>query len=104
MANIVLSGFIRIATHRKVFVPPSTMTQALNFVTTIRSRSNCVPVNPGERHWELFQRFCFLPDVKGGLVADAYLAALAVEHGCEFATFDGDFARFAPPLRLHRPF
>jgi uncharacterized protein len=29
------------------------------------------------------------------LVADAYHAALAIEHGCELVTVDGDFARFA---------
>ena len=80
------------------------MGQALEFASAIRDRGNCVPVNPGERHWRLFLQFCSLPDVKAGLVADAYLAALAVEHGCELATFDGDFARFSPPLRLFRPF
>jgi toxin-antitoxin system PIN domain toxin len=104
MANIVLSGFIRIVTHRKIFSPPSTMTQAMAFASAIHDRSNCVAVNPGQRHWNLFKELCTLPDVKAGLVADAYLAALAVEHGCEFATLDGDFARFSPPLRLHRPF
>jgi len=103
MANIVLSGFIRIATHRKILSPPSTMAQAMEFASTVRSRPNCVPVNPGSRHWGLFIQFCALPDVKAGLVTDAYLAALAVEHGCEFASLDGDFARFSPPLRLHRP-
>lgn len=103
MANIVLSGFLRIATHHRIFSPPSTMAQAMAFVSAIRDRAHCVPLNPGERHWGLFQQFCALPDVRAGLVADAYLAALAVEHGCEFATFDGDYARFSPPLRLFRP-
>lgn len=27
-------------------------------------------------------------------MTDAYLAALAIEHGCELVTTDGDFARF----------
>jgi predicted nucleic acid-binding protein len=35
-------------------------------------------------------------------VADAYHAALAIEHGCEFVTADGDFARFAG-LRYRHP-
>jgi len=104
MANVVLSGFIRIATHHRVFSPPSTMDQALRFARQVRDRSNCVFLNPGSRHWDLFLQFCAFPGVKGGLVTDAYLAALAIEHGCEFATLDGDFARFAPPLRIHRPF
>ncbi|MFC4112565.1 PIN domain-containing protein [Nonomuraea zeae] len=30
----------------------------------------------------------------GNLEPDAYLAALAIEHGCEFVTCDRDFARF----------
>lgn len=80
------------------------MAQALEFAAAIRDRDNCVPVTPGQRHWHLFREFRALPDVKAGLVTDAYLAALAVEHGCEFATVDGEFARFSPPLRLHRPF
>ena len=31
----------------------------------------------------------------GNLAQDAWLAALAVEHGCEWITSDGDFARFS---------
>jgi len=33
---------------------------------------------------------------------DAYHAALAIEHGCEFITADADFARF-PGLRQRHP-
>lgn len=36
------------------------------------------------------------------VVADAYQAALAIEHGCEPVTADGDFARFAG-LRFRHP-
>jgi predicted nucleic acid-binding protein len=39
---------------------------------------------------------------RGKLVADAYHAALAIEHGCEFITADADFARF-PRLRQRHP-
>jgi predicted nucleic acid-binding protein len=35
-------------------------------------------------------------------VADAYLAALAIESGSEWVTTDGDFARF-PGLRWTHP-
>ncbi len=100
MADFVLSSFLRIVTHRRVFSPPSSMREALAFVDAVRERANCVAINPGDRHWQLFTELCRQPDIKGGLVADAYLAALAIEHGCEFITKDGDFARFAPKLRL----
>ena len=36
------------------------------------------------------------------MVTDAYLAALAIEHGCEFVTTDSDFARFEG-LRWRHP-
>jgi hypothetical protein len=35
-------------------------------------------------------------------VADAYLAALAIEHGCQWISFDRDFARF-PGLNWSKP-
>jgi predicted nucleic acid-binding protein len=38
----------------------------------------------------------------GNLVADAWLAAPAIEHGCEWITDDTDFSRF-PGLRWRRP-
>jgi toxin-antitoxin system PIN domain toxin len=103
MANLVLSGFLRVVTHHKIFSPPSTMAQALTFVEAVSGRPGYVPVHPGDRHLQLFKSFCALPGVKAGLVTDAYIAALAVEHGCELATMDGDFKRFSPPLRLCAP-
>ena len=34
------------------------------------------------------------PGVRGNLVSDAHLAALAIEHGLTLCSTDGDFARF----------
>jgi len=42
------------------------------------------------------------PGVHGNLVADAHLAALAMEHGLTLCSTDGDFARF-PKLRWQDP-
>lgn len=41
-------------------------------------------------------------DASGGLVTGAVVAAIAVEHGSEVVSLDGDFARF-PGLRWSRP-
>jgi predicted nucleic acid-binding protein len=40
--------------------------------------------------------------VRGPLVADAWYAALAIEHGCAWITCDRDFARF-PALDWREP-
>jgi len=102
MADIVLSGFIRIVTHPRVFQEPTPLETALAFAADVRDRPNCIAVYPGERHWEIFTRLCSQAQVRGNMVADAYLAALAVESGSEWITTDRDYARF-PGLRWRHP-
>jgi hypothetical protein len=59
-------------------------------------------VRPGPRHWSIFARFCREIGARGNLVPDAFLAALAIEAGCEIITCDRDFARFTG-LRWRHP-
>lgn len=101
--DVVFSGFLRVVTHPRIFSPPTPLVQALALVEALRSRPNFVPVAPGSRHWDLFVRLCGDANAKGPLVPDAYLAALAIESGCEWITADRDFARF-PGLRWRHPF
>jgi len=103
MADIVLSGFIRIATHPRVFNPPSSIDTALAFASRVRGQPNCVPISAGARHWDIFSHLCQTAGVRGNLVPDAYLAALAIESGSEWITTDRDFSRF-PGLRWRHPF
>ena len=91
LSELVLSGFVRVATHAKVFTKPSTLSEALAFTEQLRGRANCVPVAPGLRHWEIFRALCLGAEAKGNLVPDAYFAALAIEAGCEWITTDRDF-------------
>jgi len=102
LAELVLSGFLRIATHPKIFSPPSPLEPALRFADALRGRPNCVIVAPGPRHWDIFSRLCRSVNAKGNLIPDAYLAALAIESGTEWITADRDFSRF-PGLRWRHP-
>lgn len=102
LSELVLSGALRILTHPRVFSPPTPTGSALEFLDALRAAPNGVLVQPGARHWEIFTRLCVSGNAKGNLVADAYLAALAIEHGCEWITTDRDFARF-PGLRWRHP-
>lgn len=103
LSDLVLSGFLRIVTHRRAFSPPATTDEAFDFVETLRGQPHAVIVNPGPRHWDIFSRLCRDVEARGNLVPDAYLAALAIESGSEFITTDRDFARF-PGLRWRHPF
>lgn len=103
ISELVLSGFLRVVTHRRIFNPPEPWDRALSFADSLRRSPLAMPVAPGLRHWEIFSRLCLAAHAHGGLIADAYLAALAIESGCEWVTTDGDFSRF-PGLRWRRPF
>lgn len=102
MSDLVLSAFLRIVTHPKVFTPPGSMGVALSFVGKVRNQPHCVLISPGPRHWEIFARLCEATGVKGNLVPDAYLAALAIESGSIWITTDRDYSRFSG-LRWEHP-
>ena len=102
MADLVLSGFLRVVTHPRVFQDPSPLEAALEFVSQIRARPNCVVLAPGERHWTIFEGLLGATRANGNLVPDAYFAALAIEHGADWVTTDRDYARF-PGLRWRHP-
>lgn len=94
VSELVLSGFLRVVTHPKVFNPPSTLVDALEFVATIRNHPNCLIVAPQDRHWSIFQGLCESANARGNLIPDAYHAALAIESGCEWVTSDRGFSRY----------
>lgn len=91
---LTLSGFLRVSTHPRVFETPTPLDDALEFVDTLTGRANFVTVVPGARHWSIFTDLLRTAHARGNLVADAYLAAIAIETGSEWVTTDDDFARF----------
>jgi uncharacterized protein len=49
---------------------------------------------PTERHAEVLGRLIRTYELRGNLISDADLAALALEHGLIVCSADTDFARF----------
>lgn len=98
----VLSGFLRVITHSKVFEQPSSMGVALAFAEQIRTAPQAVCLAPGKNHWKLFVRCMEAISAQGNDVPDAYLAALALEWDCDWVTTDRGFRRFMG-LRVRHP-
>ena len=98
----VLSGFLRVVTHSKVFEQPSSMGVALAFAEQIRTAPQAVCLAPGKNHWQLFVRCMEAISAQGNDVPDAYLAALALEWDCDWVTTDRGFRRFKG-LRVRHP-
>lgn len=93
-SSLVLSGFLRIVTHPKIFEVPSSLDDAIYFVNQLQSQSNAINVFPKDRHWEIFQNLIQDTQAKGNFIPDAYHAALAIESGCEWVTTDKGFKKF----------
>ena len=94
VSDFVVNGFVRMVTNRRVYKDPDSLERALTFADSYRNQPQASVVAAETRHWEIFTRLCRQAGAIGNLIPDAYLAALAIEHGCEFVTCDRDFARF----------
>jgi uncharacterized protein len=103
MSDHVLSGFLRVVTHPRVFTTPSPIRAALDFVQQVRGQPNCRVIAPGSRHWQIFTGLCQSLSATGNLIPDVWFAALAIESDCEWITTDRDYERF-PGLRWRHPF
>jgi hypothetical protein len=102
LSEAVLGRFVRIVTNPRIFKQPTPPALAFEFCESLRRRTQAVVLRPGERNWRIFQDLCETVSAKGKLVADAWHAALAIEHGCEWISTDGDFSRF-PALNWSHP-
>ena len=97
-----LMAFLRLTTNPRVFPRPMGMADAWSHVQAWLSCGSAWVPAPTTRHAEILARLLAAPGVHGNLVPDAHLAALAIEHGLELNSTDGDFARFGE-LRWRNP-
>ena len=102
ISPLALAAVVRITTQARVYQRPSSLPEAFGFCEDILGHAHCQIVQPGERHWDIFERLCRDTETRGPRVTDAWFAALAIEAGCEWITLDRDYARF-PGLRWRVP-
>jgi len=102
ISPMALSAVVRVTTDARIYKMPSTTEEAFRFCDNLLGQPNCQIVEPGERHWDIFKRLCVTADIRASRVTDAWFAALTIEAGCEWITFDRDYARF-PGLKWQVP-
>jgi toxin-antitoxin system PIN domain toxin len=102
LSPLALSALVRITTHPRTFVAPSSVEEAFGFCADLLGQPHCERIEAGDRHWDIFHRLCVETGTHGPRVTDAWFAALAIESGCDWITFDRDFARF-PGLKWRTP-
>lgn len=103
LADAVLVGAVRVLTHRKVFQDPATPGAAWAFIDAVRQAPAARPVSATASSWRQLAALLRADDgLRGNLVPDAWLAALALSHGAAVATRDRGYGRF-PGLSLVTP-
>ncbi len=94
LPQVVLFGFLRLATSPRVYVAPMTVEQAADCVEEWTSRPHVVEADGGP---DLVRNAITLlrqARTAGNLVTDAQIAAITIEHQATLFTNDSDFSRF----------
>ncbi len=99
---MVLLAFLRLTTRTGLFAKPLTVEAAFDLIDAWLHQPPVVVLEPGVRHLQTMRDLLSPLGTAGNLTSDAHLAALAVEHGAELCSTDGDFGRFAR-LRWRNP-
>jgi len=97
-----LLGFLRIVTNPRIFQHPEPMGGAWRQVELWLGADAAWVPQPTERHGVVLGALIAASGAQANLVPDAHLAALAIEHGLQLCSSDGDFGRF-PGLRWVNP-
>ncbi|MEO7198307.1 MAG: TA system VapC family ribonuclease toxin [Solirubrobacterales bacterium] len=89
-----LCAFLRIATHPRASGNPLAPAEAFRQVNAwIAAPAAWIPT-PTARHSEVLGDLIEAHEVRGNLIPDAHLAAIAICHGVAVYSADTDFARF----------
>lgn len=90
-----LTAFLRIATHPRASSSPMSPAEAWSCVDSWLAEDQAWTPVPTDRHADVLRTLMLDSELRGNLVSDAHLAALAIEYGVGVCSVDSDFARFS---------
>jgi toxin-antitoxin system PIN domain toxin len=95
--------FLAIATHPRIYRPPTSLEGAAAQVDAWLESPTLVPLGEAADHWSALRPLLLAGKVVGPQVHDARVAAICLAHGVrELWTADRDFSRF-PGVRTVNP-
>jgi toxin-antitoxin system PIN domain toxin len=95
--------FIGIATHTGIYVPPSTLSEALGFLDAVFASPALQLLAESPGYFEKLRELAKAARVKGPRIHDARIAALCLHHGVrELWSADRDFSAF-PQIKVRNP-
>lgn len=96
---MVLAGFLRLVTNRRVFVEPDSVEDAIGFIDAVLE-SPGVQLGPCGDEWPLFRNKLLVHGLQGNLVTAAWIASAVEALSERLVTFDRDFVPLLPPRDL----
>jgi uncharacterized protein len=98
-----LHEFLAIATHPRIYAPPSPVAVAIDFVESLLESPTVTVLAETEGYWPTLSELVRDGNVSGARVHDARIAAICLHHRVsELWTADRDFSRF-PRLKTRNP-
>ena len=88
-------AFMRITTNHRIFERPLPMQTAQRIVAGWLDHPQVHVIEAGAHFFSVLSSLLESAQIRGPLVTDTALAALAIENGATLCTTDCDFARFA---------
>jgi len=102
LPDIVLSGFVRVITNRRIFNEPTTPSVAWDHVDRLVGSPAGLVLHPTVRHWSHFRGLAASINARGNDLSDAFIAAYAIDNNATLLSADRGFARFTA-LRWRHP-
>jgi len=98
-----LHEFLAIATHPRIYAPPTPHELAIGQVEAWLESPSLVLLGEGDGCWPRLRALLLAGKIAGSKVHDARIAAICLQHGVgELWSIDRDFTRF-PALKVRNP-
>ena len=99
LLGMVVTGFVRITTHPKIFHEIDPLQDVTAFLDSLLDNTG-VQFQAQGSVWPYFKELCLTQQIRGNLVSDAWIAATVMQSGETLCTFDRDFTRLLPSHQL----
>lgn len=99
LLSMVTAGFLRLVTHPRVFVEPTPLAAAQDFLTALLAQDGVEWIQLGEE-WSLLESLCRQHQLTGHAISDGWIAAAVLARQEQLVTLDRDFVALLPPRQL----
>ena len=89
---MVVASFLRLVTNSKIFVHPTPVQNAVEFLDALFATPG-VEMPPLGVEWPTLRQLCLEKNLTANAIPDAWLAAAVIQLGEHLATFDADFKK-----------